>query len=225
MEAYQPTCTGGFELGGLDRGAVPAAEDVVELMMTWSYGPLTPADPQALQRERAAKPEATPCEETSVIDPTNPEYNICFEGTPEPISTLPDLLARYQAEEAANTLLGKVSELHNQSFGHIAQHERAPHALAARPWQAALIDSIERSTRQPESPLTCHEYSELCRSLPPALPGASLLSLVVPVSPVALDAPAYPELNSPPAQLALERLRVGPSLEHARLLEMPPRQG
>ncbi|TXD36658.1 hypothetical protein FRC98_12575 [Lujinxingia vulgaris] len=224
----QPTCTGGFD-HPMQAAASSQAREVFDRMVSWGYGPLTPVEPETFDSpaSRAAqKPVADqkePCGASSGIDPTNPEYNICFEGTREPVSTLPDLLARYQAEEVAGTLFDVVAQMGVQSTGHIPRHQQAPAALPERPWLAALVDLMERSAPlQQDSPLTCSEYSELCRSLPPATAGVALSGLVPVLSPIELNATRYPELSSPPTQPALERLRVGPALEHRRLLEEPP---
>ncbi|RVU42160.1 hypothetical protein EA187_17635 [Lujinxingia sediminis] len=218
----QPTCTGGFE-HPMQAAASSQAREAFDRMVSWGFGPLTPVEPDSFETPAPSAENDKPCGASSGIDPTNPEYNICFEGTREPVSTLPDLLARYQAEEAAGALFDVVAKMGVQSTGHIPRHQQAPAALPERPWLAALVDSMERSAPlQHESPLTCSEYSELCRSLPPATAGTAFIGLVTVRSPVELYATRYPVLSSPPTQPALERLRVGPALEHRRLLEEPP---
>lgn len=218
----QPTCTGGFE-HPIQAAASSQAREAFDRMVSWGFGPLTPIEPESFAGPSPSAEQDEPCEASAGIDPTNPEYNICFEGTREPVSTLPDLLARYQAEEAAGALFDVVAKMGVQSTGHVPRHQQAPAALPERPWLAALFDSMERSAPlQQGNTLTCSEYSELCRSLPPATVGMAFSGLVPVLSPIELNATRYPELSSPPAQPALERLRVGPSLEHRRLLEEPP---
>src|SRR5690554_3875045 len=49
----------------------------------------------------------TPCEGEG--RDADPQYNICFEGNPAPISTLPHLLAGLQAERASSLILSTAS--------------------------------------------------------------------------------------------------------------------
>ena len=161
---------------------------------------------------------STPCQRNR--DMLN--YNICFEATPYPHTTVPEWIAKWQAEEAVAAVFEQVNQLHAQKSHR--QNRLAPlERLTDRAWIAEVFDQMQNSNGPAQN--ICVEASdENCHSLPPATALVSMASFAA-----AERAPVKPEMNPPtravhPMQSVLVDLRVGPSLEYRRLPERPPAQ-
>lgn len=184
-----------------------------------SFSPISPVSMAVSQVEEdlaELRAAFTPCE-TEDRD-ADPQYNICFEGNPAPISTLPHLLAGLQAERASWIVMKTVAE-YSETLAR--DYERV---IFGADGQGIASGGAERKAPPANRGATCSPSGDLCSALP-GMPGHVDLSSVTPL--LVLNA----GLSVPPAPLSegLEReqelwarLRVGPAAEHRLRVDQPP---
>ncbi len=162
----------------------------------------------------------TPCQRAR--DAGN--YNLCFEANPYPLSTMPEWLAKWQAEEAVAVVFEQVNEIHGSMLAEFT--ESAPLPVASeRWWLNDLMEQVQAQAAPTEQNVCVDTADESCQSLPPAS-AVIMASTVVPL--VYRDRPREelrPHLGDLPAQPALAQLTVGPAAGYALLERPPPRQG
>ena len=175
---------------------------------------MTPASSPA---ERAPM---TPCQRAR--DAGN--YNFCFEGNPFPLSTMPEWLAKWQAEEAVATVFAQVNLIHAEVL--TASVAPAPLALEApRWWLSEVMERVQSTALAPGEGDICLEgFEESCESMPPV--AAVMLSGKIPPTLVEEEAGEYlrPSAERRVTQRPQDHLRVGPALL-ALAPERPPPRG
>ncbi len=157
----------------------------------------------------------TPCENED--RDADPQYNICFEGNPAPISTLPHLLAGLQAELASSLIL-------NTASGFLASQNVKNRSVSLEKSIGNVPGGSERRMPPTDRAATCSTSGDQCSALP-GLPGSIEFASGVPVmlsntmvhtlTPEFLDA-------ADSEQELWARLRVGPAVGHGLRLERPP---
>lgn len=162
----------------------------------------------------------TPCEDED--RDADPQYNICFEGNPAPISTLPHLLAGLQAERASWIVMKTVAE-YSASFTH-----KNGSVVLGVDGARMVSGGVERKAapvnRSANRGATCSPNGDLCSSLP-GVPGHFDIGSVSPVL-VPEGSVCVPSLEvvcgRSGAQDLWARLRVGPASEHRLRVDEPP---
>ncbi|MBA2661503.1 MAG: hypothetical protein H0U74_04365 [Bradymonadaceae bacterium] len=152
-----------------------------------------------------AKAEVAPCQ-NDLLD-ADPQHNVCFEGNPAPISTLPRLLAKLQADRASALVLETI-----YSFSRDDELAQTPDPSLGEQRAVPLDNGA-----------TCSSDGDQCRSLPP-LPGMISVAGLIPAlehQPDALDTPPAYVVEVEPQPL-WARLRVGPSDDHRFPPHRPP---
>jgi hypothetical protein len=178
--------------------------------------PSTPAL-TSLNSERLS----TPCDETPGAERS--DYNICFEATPYPHTTIPEWLAQWQAEEAVNAVFEQVNEIHAERASR-EQQRLTPLAFMPGRTHASMIDQVKQANSAGDSGgggICVETSAESCNSLPPATAMISMAS-VVPAERAPIPPQLRPTQKKTVMQSILVDLRVGPGLEYRRRPERPP---
>lgn len=169
----------------------------------------------------AERVQTTPCQRAR--DAGN--YNFCFEGNPFPLSTMPEWLAKWQAEEAVATVFEQVNRMHGEALAAKVMPEPLP-VEAPRWWLSEVMDRVQGAAAlAPGEGDVCLEgVEESCESMPPA--AAVVLAGKTPPSLVEEELARYlrPSTEWSVTQDALELLRVGPATHAVAPERPPPRQ-
>lgn len=157
----------------------------------------------------------TPCEDED--RDSDPQYNICFEGNPAPISTLPHLLAGLQAELASTLVL-------NTAAGFLETQAVKTRSVSVEKRVESALGGPGRRMPPLDRGATCSTSGDQCSALP-GLPGsielASGVPVMLPETVVQMSAPDF--LDATESQQELwARLRVGDSVGHGLRLDRPP---
>lgn len=179
---------------------------------------VSPAETAA---EMVESPGTTPCEFSSH---DSPSYNICFAANPRPVTALPQWLARYQAEQAADGVFDEIRDLYTDQLPSAPGLAHGGRASAPPQWVESMLEQLRDIDPSPGPMGACFEgtYDEHCHHLP----SEAVLVTSGSVPPVHvydddIDVPPRREYERR-SQSPLVQLRVGPSAGHDSPPDRPP---
>ncbi len=203
---------------------------IVGLLIVGFLSPLSafafwlPNDGQCLEFSPAAETVASVIDEVvaasgcgSVLDPTDPSYNACFELAEHPISTLPELIAQTQAERL-------VAAIRANGVAVTVAHQRVPVVIDTSIDDPAPPEpQIVHVPSRPRRANSCSVYPDDCERAP-AIPNLNLDGSVpqADASSVRFEVPppiTPQQRRGPPSP------GVGPSTGIVARLDRPPQVG